>query len=116
MLILDRMTCSQFPFRSPLPLPNTPQCGVDSSCPHHDWQPFHQRLPPPYSRTQSRTAPICPILPSDVSLLATCKHRPSSPSATYTARGILLHPGQATATPIRSHLNPIATPHPPPHR
>jgi hypothetical protein len=31
MIILERMTCSQLLFRSTLTLPNTPQCGVDSS-------------------------------------------------------------------------------------
>jgi hypothetical protein len=31
MIILERMTCSQLHFRSTLTLPNTPQCGVDSS-------------------------------------------------------------------------------------
>jgi Putative transposase/Transposase zinc-binding domain len=31
MIILERMTCSQLHFRSTLMLPNTPQCGVDSS-------------------------------------------------------------------------------------
>jgi hypothetical protein len=31
MIILERMTCSQLHFRSTLTLPNTTQCGVDSS-------------------------------------------------------------------------------------